>query len=427
MNTEVSTDTSANGRPWHVPNKWHAVPAYWEEEAVAARSDARQEIKLIDATLREGEDAVGCHLHWPTRIGLTERLDDIGVNAITLPGACEYGEQRDFVKWCRKNNIKAELSFKGPAARFPLRPNWREAVDRAAALEPDEMTLIFNWGVLDTFSDFSQGLGKPEIVAGIQEVVAYTKTRGVKVFASIADSFRTRPSTACLFYKSAVEAGADAAYCWDSRGNSTPLASRVYVSRLRKALPDTRIIIQHHNDLGMATANGMASVEAGADWLDCGVLGLADRGGLIALEEIAPALAIYGYKTSIRLEKLYDLCQYAEQAFGVKTQTWKPIAGEHWNKENGWGHRDPGDSPETSIGIAAEVVGRSFYSVIGPTVFFGRYPNMVRDLLDDWGYQYTQDDVAEVIRRAMSGAMSRRGAITIEEFKSICDGVFGQF
>lgn len=423
MNANGSTDASASGRPWHVPNKWHAVPAYWEEEALAARREARQEIKLIDATLREAEDAVGCHLHWPTRIGLTERLDDIGVDAITMPGACEYGEQRNYVQWCRKNHIRAEISFKGPAVRFPLQ-NWKPVVDRAAALEPDEMTLIFNWGILDTFSDFSQALSKQEVVDGIQEVIAYVKTKGVKPFASIADSFRTRVDTACLFYRAAAEAGAEASYCWDSRGNSTPLATRVYVGRLRKALPHTRIIIQHHNDLGMATANGMAAAEAGADWLDCGILGLADRGGLIALEEIAPALAIYGYKTSIQLEKLYDLCQYAERAFGIKTQTWKPIAGEHWNKENGWGHRDPGDCPEASIGIAAEVVGRSFHSVIGPTVFFGRYPNMIRDLLDDWGYTYTPEDVQEVIRRAMSGAMSRRGMISLDELKSICDGIF---
>lgn len=416
---------STNERPWHVPNKWHAVPAYWEEEAIAARPDARQEIKLIDATLREAEDAVGCHLHWSTRIGLAERLDDIGVNAITMPGACEYAEQRDFVKWYRKKNFKAELSFKGPAVRFPLQ-NWKPVVDKAAALEPDEMTLIFNWGILDTFSDFGCEISKQQIVEGIQEVVRYVKSKGVEAFASIADSFRTRVDTACLFYKAAVDAGAAAIYCWDSRGNSTPLASRVYVNRLRKTLPNTRIIIQHHNDLGMATANGMASVEGGADWLDCGILGLADRGGLIALEEIAPALAIYGYNTSIKLEKLYALCQYAEQAFGVKTQTWKPIAGEHWNKENGWGHRDPGDCPEASIGIAAEMVGRSFESVIGPTVFFGRYPNMIRDLLDDWGYQYTQDDVQEIIRRAMSGAMSRRGMISIEELKSICEGALGE-
>lgn len=115
------------------------------------------------------------------------------------------------------------------------------------------------------------------------------------------------------FFKAMADAGADGVYVVDSRGNSTPLATRVFIGRIRKAVGERcDVYIQHHNDLGVATANAMAAAEGGANWIDASVIGIGDRGGCVALEEAAALFEMYGIDTGIKLDKLYELCRYVQ-------------------------------------------------------------------------------------------------------------------
>ena len=97
-----------------------------------------------------------------------------------------------------------------------------------------------------------------------------------------------------------------------------------------------------------------------ATMIDATVLGIGDRGGCVALEEIAPLLAMYGYETNVDLGKLHALCGLAQRLFRVPLAPWKPVAGESWNKEEGLGHLDGAHDALASCGIAPEVVGRGF-------------------------------------------------------------------
>ncbi len=412
-------------QPWHVPGKWFAVPTYWEPEVAARRGLRPPRVRFIDCTLREGEDATGCHLGWTQRLAITRALDDIGIGEITIPGGAGYREQMDYLRWCKTHGIRAPISVKGPGTRVPLRSDWKEVYKRHIDMGGASIVPIVLSEAQDVFNDYSGKVSKDMVVEAIQEVTAFTKAQGANIVLSIGDSMRHRLETALLFYGSAVQAGADGVYVWDSRGNSHPAATATYVRRLRETIGDKSLYIQFHNDLGLATANCLVAAENGADWLDASVLGVADRGGCVALEEAAAALALYGVETGIKLEKLYDLCKLVEGAFGVTVQPWKPIAGAVWCMEPGWGHWDEGDSPETPIGIAAEVVGRRFENVIAPTVFFGRYPTFVGDMLKHWGYSYTEADAAEIVERAKSSVMTHRTYITLEEFREVCKGVLG--
>jgi isopropylmalate/homocitrate/citramalate synthase len=143
--------------------------------------------------------------------------------------------------------------------------------------------------------------------------------------------------------------------------------------------PDTRsvgdacdVYVQHHNDLGVATANAIAAAEQGANWIDASVIGIGDRGGCVALEEAAALFEMYGVQTGIRLEGLYELCRYVQQAYGIALPPWKPIVGSNWNKEEGAGHLEGSDNAEATIGIAPQVIGREFEAVIGGKILFGR-------------------------------------------------------
>src|SRR6185436_5877270 len=141
------------------------------------------------------------------------------------------------------------------------------------------------------------------------------------------------------------------------------------------------------------TANALAAVEGGANWIDASVLGIGDRGGCVALEEAAALFEMYGISTGIKLEQLYELCVYVQKAYGLQLPPWKPIVGKNWNKEEGVGHLEGSADAEATIGIAPHVVGREFEAVIGGKILFGRErssahsddPILLRDLMKQWG------------------------------------------
>ena len=300
-------------KPWYQPGKWLVNPAYWDAEALAARSRTPERVHFIDCTLSEGDDCVGHQLNWNTRLGMIERLDDIGVSEITLPSHVTFSEERDLLKACRRLGIKTPLVAKGPGVSPPLQGDWRGVIDRHIDMGTDVISPIFKWSYEDTLNDFSGKLSKEAVAEAISESIRYMKRQRIRVVPWMVDSMRSPVDTACLFFKAMADAGTDGVYVVDSRGNSTPLATRVYIGRIRAAVGDQcDIYVQHHNDLGVATANAMAAVEGGANWIDVSVIGIGDRGGCVALEEAAALFAMYGIKTGVKLEKLYDLCRYVQ-------------------------------------------------------------------------------------------------------------------
>lgn len=422
---------SVDARPWERQGSWHANPAYWSDEAVAQRPLARRRIRIIDATLSEGDDCVGHPLNWHSRLALAAELDASGVDEITLPSHSQYDEEVDWIREYRRRGHTTALNAKGPGITAPLRGDWRTPLGHHLDLGAEVLSPIIKWPYEDTRDDFAGALSKEAVVDAIGESIAFLVAQGARVVPWLVDSMRLRTDTAVRFSSAIVEAGGHGVYLVDSRGNSTPLATRVLVSSVRRAIGDRDLYVQHHNDLGVATANAMASVEAGADVIDATVLGVGDRGGCVALEELAPLLAMYGYETGVRLERLYDLCMATQQAFAVDLAPWKPIAGEHWNKEEGAGHLDGSEDESATCGLAPSVVGRRFESVIGAKLVFGRERssitvddhNHLRALLAGWGVEPDEESFRRIVRRTSAAVATSGGFITTDAFQGICEGV----
>ena len=415
-----------NMTPWHVPGKWHAVPSYWEPEMQALLPDKPAEVRLLDCTLAEGPDAVGCHLSWKSCVELAMMLDDAGVEAITAPAAHSNKEESDWIKTVKRNGLKARIVNKLTLIQPPLKPGWKDAMNRRWDVGGD-IFILFSISMTDwpsMINDYTEGVSKAQEVEAIQEAVRYAKRRGIYVTYSHYDTMRHRLPTVLTFYKAAAEAGADSFYIWDSRGNSNPFVAYYFVKKLREVAGSRPIFIQFHNDLGMATANSFAAAMAGANYLDCSVMGLADRGGCVPMEEIACSLEMYGVRTGIKLEKLLGLARAVENAFSVQAQQWKPIIGRGAFMENGWGHRASGDPDETTAGLAPKVVGGGEYQkMMGGRVFSERDDSFWTDMLDIWGYKYIKKDLDEIKERTMHAIIARRGAIDMDEFRAVCEGV----
>ncbi len=429
-----SAGAAGNTMPWHRPGKWLVNPAYWDAEVQAEREAAPKRVHFIDCTLSEGDDCVGHQPNWNTRLGMIERLDAIGVGEITMPSHVTFGEERDLIKACRRMGIKTRLVAKGPGVVPPLRGDWRSIIDRHVDMGTEVISPIVKWSYADTLGDFTGALSKAAVVDAIGESVAYMKRHRVRVVPWMVDSMRSPIDTACLFFKAMADAGADGVYIVDSRGNSAPLATRHYIRRVRAAVGEKcDVYVQHHNDLGVATANAMADVEGGANWIDASVLGIGDRGGCVALEEAAVLFEMYGISTGIKLDGLYDLCLYVQKAYGIQLPPWKPIAGANWNKEEGWGHLDGSTAAEATVGVSPKVVGRDFEAVIGTKILFGRErssahtddPLFLRELLHQWNIPATEDQFQIILLRARAAVATThdRHYLTFDEFRAISEGV----
>jgi isopropylmalate/homocitrate/citramalate synthase len=420
--------------PWHKPCFWYAVPAHWEDE-IQSQIVKKLRVQIIDCTLSEGEDLVGGHLSWAPRIKIARMLDAIGVGEITTPMSATMEEIADFVRVLKREGVKAHISAKCAFASVPLSkdPLWKDGLRRQQDTGADHVTVVTRYGVIDNWYDFQRGkITKQMVVDDIKTLVGYAVEQGIQLVYSNGDSYRHRLETIRLFAQTAAEAGAYGIYLFDSRGNSSPAAARLVARVAKKAVGNKMLYIQHHNDLGMATANALSAAEGGADYVDAAMIGVGDRGGTAPLEEVACVLEVYGFDTGINLKGLYELAQVVEQAFGVKTQPWKPIVGWQANKEEGWGHRDPDDPPESPMGISGEAIGRPFESIVGTNVIFKQKGSdygrrgFAADILDSEGVQYTDKQLSEIEARIVDALISRKGMISEDEFHSIAEAVLGR-
>lgn len=443
LHGRAARDPGHSWGPWHRPGEYFSVPAYWHEHVQASIASKSRRVLISDCTLSEGEDMVGRHLSWTQRLDLALRIDDLGVYEIQDPIGVPFSELSAWIGSARRAGLKAKIAHKLAPVQLPIEsdPMWKKRFDQHFALGADSVTLMTLYPVTSYWSDFTSGpLVLDKVIEDIQTVVSHAVKLGVEVMYSFPDSFRHRLGTMATLCKAGVDAGAYGVFLYDSRGQSNPLASREIAGTVRKAIgPDNRLLIQHHNDLGMATANALAAAEGGADMLDAAMCGVGDRSGTAALEEIACALYAYGWETGICLEKLLDAASVVERTFGFTSQVTKPIIGWQANVEEGWGHREQGDPPEMPSAIAHEILGRQYVSVIGPSVFGkDRYiepgtalgtglsgrKDVLLEFLDELDVDYTQDDAAEIERRTWDAIVAAPdGYIRLDQFVVIAKSV----
>jgi len=231
--------------------------------------------------------------------------------------------------------------------------------------------------------------------------------------------------------KLVTEAGVDRISIADTMGCASPSAWKYIVSNFRKAIgPHKGLTCHNHNDFGLATGNAIAGIEGGADWLDVVICGLGDRAGNTSFEEVVLALeGIYGISTGIKLEKLYDLAQYVQEASGARTQHWKAVVGDRvW-----------AESSHASGLIQLKREGKSFFEagmeswnpeIVGQThqLFFGKVvinPNVIEGFLRYLGLKYDQKTIDDIVKAGLQEIDRRAGLgqdrwLTEEEVNDLC-------
>ncbi len=276
-------------------------------------------MKIIDSTLREGEQCFGVYFTLQSRKDILARLAALGVEEVELGVAGRDTDLAELMAWGKKLPRRPLFSVWAACRQQDLRA--------AAALEPDRLHI--GVPVSDPHITTRLGLTRDTLLKLLETSLAQARSLELPyVSLGLEDASRADPAFVLQAALAARDAGASRVRLSDTVGVWNPLAVAERVASMRQALGRGMDIGLHcHNDFGLGTANALAGLMAGADFADASVLGLGERAGLAATEELAAYMTLrLGHPYAVA--ELRGLCQTVASAAGQNIAARKAIAGE---------------------------------------------------------------------------------------------------
>jgi 2-isopropylmalate synthase len=293
-------------------------------------SDQKNHVAFFDTTLRDGEQSPGCSMTTQEKLTMAHALEDLGVDIIEAGFA--MASEGDF----------AAISTITQAIRKPriasLARAKNEDIEMAArALQFAERPRIHVFlASSDLHLEYKLKIGRQEALDRAAESVRLARTFVNDVEFSPEDATRSDRNFLVEMVRVAIEAGATTINMPDTVGYTTPEEYGQMFREVRERIPavdaEGIILSSHcHDDLGLAVANSLAAIDAGARQVECTINGIGERAGNASLEEIAAALYVrgdrYGVTTSIQLAQLYPTSEVLGQIITFKPSPNKAIVG----------------------------------------------------------------------------------------------------
>lgn len=282
---------------------------------------------ICDETLREGEETPGVDLNLAGRTRIANKLAEVGIPEIEVGYVGAIAEHADFSRHLKREGNPCKLV--SHTRTYTQAHEWKAEIDRAVDAGSDVLCLLAQ--ASETLAATTPWLPLAEVAERCAEAIEYTQSLGVVPALSLVDTVRTPIQNILDVYRVAAEAGVKRVYVMDGQGVALPETIFYLVRAVRDVVgPDVEIAVHCHDDYGLASANTLAGVRAGAEVVDTVVNGLGDKAGIGATEEVAMALEVlYNVPTGVRLEELYSLSKLVEEIFQIPIEMNKAIVGEN--------------------------------------------------------------------------------------------------
>lgn len=281
---------------------------------------------IFDTTLRDGEQSPGCSMNVPEKLRVARKLVDLGVDI--LEAGFPIASDGDF-------EAVDAISRQYPQVRVAaLSRATKLDVERAAkALEHAKRPRIHTFiATSDIHLKYKLKMSQQQVLDDACKAVALARSYVDDVEFSAEDGARTSPEFLEIISKAVVAAGAGTVNIPDTVGFSTPDEYSEIIGRIVQALGDSAIVSVHcHDDLGLAVANSLAAVKAGARQVECTINGIGERAGNCSLEEIVMVMKTrndrFPFETGINAEAIYAASQELASVISFGPQPNKAIVG----------------------------------------------------------------------------------------------------
>jgi 2-isopropylmalate synthase len=287
-------------------------------------------VSIFDTTLRDGEQSPGCSMNLREKVRMAMKLQDLGVDIIEagFPIASEgdYAAVKAVAAQCRRVTVAALC-----------RTSEQDVARAAEALKDAAHPRIHTFcATSDIHLEHKLKKSRSEVIDMTRAAVRQARNYAEDVEFSAEDATRSDINYLCEVLEAAVDAGASVLNVPDTVGYTTPVEYTHLVQQVRERVVrdrDVTISVHCHNDLGLAVANSLAAIEAGARQVECTVNGIGERAGNASLEEIVMALHVRAdrlpYATNIKTTELYPTSQMLSSIVGIDVQPNKAIVGRN--------------------------------------------------------------------------------------------------
>src|SRR5690349_15083063 len=287
-------------------------------------------ISIFDTTLRDGEQSPGCSMDLREKVRMAEKLEELGVDVIEagFPIASEgdFAAVRAVATQCREVRVAALCrTAEKDVARAA------EALTRAA--HPRIHTFC---ATSDIHLEHKLKKSRAEVIEMTRRAVTQARNYADDVEFSAEDATRSDIDYLCEVLDTAVDAGASILNIPDTVGYTTPGEFHSIITTIKERVVrdrDVVISVHCHNDLGLAVANTLAALGAGARQVECTVNGIGERAGNASLEEVVMAMHVRAdrlpYVTGVRTEEIYPASRLLSETIGFGVQPNKAIVGRN--------------------------------------------------------------------------------------------------
>ena len=355
-------------------------------------------IKIFDTTLRDGEQSPGCSMNLPEKIEMAKQLEKLGVDIIEAGFAIASPMDHKSVQAIAGAVTNCTVASLARCTKGDIDAAWD------AVKEAKHPRIHVFLATSEIHMKYKLQMSPEQVLQRISDMVSYAKSFCDDIEFSAEDASRSDWAFLAQCYSNAVAAGATTLNVPDTVGYSTPAEMAELITYLRQnvtGVENVDISVHCHNDLGMAVANSLACVKAGATQIECTVNGIGERAGNASLEEIVMALHtrrdFYDAETNINTKQIYRSSKLLSNITGVPIPPSKAIVGA-----NAFAH----ESGIHQHGVIAnaqtyEIMNSMDVGIPQNTMVLGKHSgkHALREKLISMGYELTDEELESVFTR----------------------------
>lgn len=288
-------------------------------------------VRIFDTTLRDGEQSPGCSMNLPEKVQLARQLEELGVDIIEagfpIASDGDFAAVRAVALECRNVTVAA-------LCRTSAEDVARAAEALASAAHPRIHTFV---ATSDIHLEYKLKKSRTEVLDMTRDAVRMARSYAEEIEFSAEDATRSDVAYLCDVFSVAVEEGATILNVPDTVGYTLPNEFTQLIRTVRERVlgdrTDITISVHCHNDLGLAVANSLAAIDAGARQIECTINGIGERAGNASLEELVMAMHVrrdrLPFETGIDTRKLFPASQLLSRTIGFGVQPNKAIVGRN--------------------------------------------------------------------------------------------------